>query len=234
VAGFQGTSTRKTELEVLAAIAEAERREINTTADGKIVSYDRATQRGEVQVNLERKFGDKTLKAPVLEEIKIAMPGGGGFISHYDLKAGDPVTVAFRQRNTDKSQTEGGDADGAPGRMHDLSDAIAYPGGGEDSKVATNMPAGGAHYGKSDGKKGMQVRADGTTALVGGDGKDAVTVKPSGQVDIKGPNGDSLMNIIREALVLIKNHLNEGAPVDGGTHAAATALIARLDGIQGT
>jgi hypothetical protein len=234
VAGFQGTSTRKNGHEALAAAIEAERRELNTTLDATIISYDRATQRAKIQPRLERKFGDKTLKAPALEEIKIVMPGGGGYVSHYDMKPGDPVTVHFRQRSVDKAQTEGGDADGSPGRMHDLSDAIAIPGGGEDAKVATSMPAGGAHYGKSDGKKGMQVRADGTTALVGGDGKDAVTVKPSGQVDIKGPNGDSLMNIIREALVLIKTHLNEGAPVDGGTQAAATALIARLDGIQGT
>lgn len=234
MAGFQGTSTRRDPHEGLAAAVEAERREMNTVIDGTIVSYDRATQRAKVQPRLERKFGDTTLKAPVLEEIKIAMPGGGGYVSHYDLAAGDPVTIHTRQRSVDKSQTEGGDADGAPGRMHDLSDAIAYPGGGEDAKVATNMPAGGAHYGKADGKKGMQVRADGTTALVGGDGKDAVTVKPSGQVDIKGPNGDSVLNILREALVLIKTHLNAGSPVDSGTQAAATALIARLDGIQGT
>jgi hypothetical protein len=233
MAGYQGTSTRKNGHEALAAAIEAERREINTTADGKIVSYDRATQRGKVQVNLERKFGDKTLKAPALEEIKIVQQNGGGFGVHVDLKAGDPVTVHFRQRSVDTSQTDGGDANGAPGRMHDLSDAIAYPGGGEDAKTMKNMPAGGAHFGAADGKKGMQVRANGTTALMGGDGKDAVVVKPTGQVDIKGPNGDSVLDILREALVLIRDHLNDGAPVDGASQTKASALIAKLDGIQG-
>lgn len=235
MAGYQGTSTRKNAHEGLVSVIEAEAREINTTVDGTIVSYDRATQRAKIQPRLERKFGDKTLKAPVLEEVKLVMPGGGGYVSHYDLKAGDPVTVHFRQRSVDKSQTEGGDANGNPGRMHDMSDAIAIPGGGEDAKVATNMPAGGAHYGASDGKKGMQVRADGSTALVGGPGgKDAVKVKPTGQVDITGPNGDSVLDILREALVLIRDHLNGGFPVDSGTQSKANALIAKLGGIQGT
>lgn len=233
MAGFQGTSTRRDPHEGLAAAIEAERRETNTVMDATVVSYDRATQRASIQPKMERKFGDTTLKAPVLAEIKIAMPGGGGYVSHYDLKPGDPVTVHYRQRSVDKSQTEGGDANGAPGRMHDLSDAIAYPGGGEDAKVATNMPAGGAHYGKSDGKKGMQIRADGTTTLRGGDGKDAVTVKPTGQVDIRGPNGDSVLDILREALVLIRDHLNGSADTDNATKAQANVLIGKLTGIQG-
>lgn len=233
MAGHQGTSTRRNPAEALFAATEAERREINTTLDGTIVSYDRATQRAKVQPKLERRFGDKVLQAPVLEEIKVAMPGGGGFGVHYDMKPGDPVTLHVRQRSVDKSQTEGGDANGAPGRMHDLSDALAYPGGGEDAKVMQNMPAGGAHFGATDGKKGMQARADGSTAIVGGpSGSDKLVVNAAGRIDLKSESGDSLLDIVRSALVLIKDHLNSGAPTDAGTQAAATALIAKIDGMK--
>lgn len=234
MAGYQGTSTRKNGHEALAAAIEAERREINTTVDGEVVTYSRATQRAKVQPKIERKFGDKTLKAPALEEIKVAMPGGGGYGVHYDLKPGDPVVLHVRQRNTDTSQTDGGDADGSPGRMHDLSDAIAYPGGGEDGRVMTNMPEGGAHYGSDDGKKGMQTRADGSTAIVGGpNGTDALQVKPTGQVDLKGPNGDSVLDVLRDALILIRDHLNSGAPTDAASQAQANVLIAKLAAIKG-
>lgn len=233
MAGRQGTSTRRSPVEALFSAIESERREINTTLDGEIVSYDLATQRATIRPKLERKFGDKVLKAPDLQEIKVAMPGGGGFGAHYDLKAGDPVVLHVRQRSVDKSQTEGGDTDGAPGRMHDLSDAIAYPGGGEDAKVMTNMPAGGAHFGAADGKKGMQTRADGSTAIVGGpNGTDKFVVSPAGKIDMKSESGDSLLDIVRAALVLIRDHVNAGAPVDSATQVAANQLIAKIDGMK--
>ncbi|HEV7258925.1 MAG TPA: Gp138 family membrane-puncturing spike protein [Bosea sp. (in: a-proteobacteria)] len=234
MAGHQGTSTRRSPVEGLFAATESERREINTTLDGEIVSYDRATQRATVRPKLERRFGDKVLKAPDLQEIKVAMPGGGGFGAHYDLKAGDPVTLHVRQRSVDKSQTDGGDADGAPGRMHDLSDAIAYPGGGEDSNVMENMPAAGAHFGSKDGKSGLQARAGGSSAIVGGpNGTDKLTVSAAGKIDLKGENGDSLFQIIRDLATVFRNHTNSGAPLDSPFVVAADAIIARLDAIHG-
>lgn len=234
MAGHQGTSTRRNPVEGLFAATEAERREINTTLDGTIVSYDRTTQRATIRPKLERKFGDKTLQAPNLQEIKVVQQNGGGFGVHVDLQPGDPVTVHIRQRSVDKSQTDGSDADGSPGRMHDLSDAIAYPGGGEDSKVMTNMPAGGAHFGKSDGKSGLQARGDGSSAIVGGpNGADKLTVSPTGKLDLKGENGDSLFQIIRDLATTFRDHTNAGGALDSPYVAAADAIIARLDAIHG-
>lgn len=233
MAGYQGTSTRRSGHEALAAVIEAERREMVTTYDAVIVSYDRATQTATIQPKLSRQFGEKTLTPPPIEKIRISMPAGGGFGAHYDMKPGDPVVAHARMRNTDTSQGDGSDADGAPGRMHDFSDSIAFPGGGADTVKMENMPAGGAHYGSKDGKKGMQTRADGSTAIVGGpSGGDKLTVSAAGKIDLKSESGDSLLDIVRGALVLIKDHLNSGAPADAGTQAAATALIAKIDGMK--
>ncbi len=233
MAGFQGTSTRRSGHEALAAVIEAERREIVTTFDATIVSYDRATQMATIQPKLKRKFGDKELTAPPLEKIKIVQPKSAGGGVHVDLSPGDPVIAHARMRNTDTSQTEGGDANAAPGRMHDMSDSVAYPGGGPDSSVQTNMPAGGVHFGGNDGKSGVQRRADGSTAIVGGpSGGDKFTVTAAGKIDMKSESGDSLLDIVRAALVLIKDHLNGGAAPDAGTQAAAVALIAKIDGMK--
>lgn len=233
MAGNQGTSTRKDAHEGLAAVIEAERREINTTLDGTIVTYNRVTQRATIQPKLKRKFGDKELTAPPLHEIKVAQLRGDTHGIHIDLAVGAPVLLHARQRNTDTSQTEGGDANGAPGRMHDLSDAIAYPGGGEDSSVQQNMPSGGMHVGKNDGKSGLQARADGSSAIVGGPtGSDKLVVSAAGKIDLKGESGDSLLQIIRDALVLIRDHLNGGAATDASTQAAANVLIGKIDGMK--
>ena len=233
MAGFQGTSTRRDGHEALAAAIDAERREIITTFDATIVSYDRATQMATIQPKLKRKFGDTALAAPPLEKIKIVQPKSKGGGVHVDLQPGDPVVAQARMRNADTSQTDGSDADAAPGRMHDLSDAVAYPGGGPDASVQANRPAGGGHVGGNDGKSGSQRRAEGSTAIVGGpSGSDKFTVSAAGKIDMKSESGDSLLDIVRAALVLIKDHLNAGAPTDSGTQAAATALIAKIDGMK--
>lgn len=166
MAGYLGSSNRKNESDAFRAAVQAEVGDINTTIDGEIVSYNCATQRASVKLKLEQSIGGQTIQAPALEDIKVAMPGGGGFGIHYDMKAGDPVVVHVRQSNTDTSPADGGNAQGGATRSFDLSDAIAYPGGGEDSKVMTNMPAGGAHFGSKDGKSGLQTRAGGSSALV--------------------------------------------------------------------
>lgn len=234
MAGYQGNATRKDPVEFIAGAIEARAREIVTTFDATVVSYDRSNQTATLQPKLKRKFGDKELAAPELQQVRIAMPAGGSFGTHYDLKPGDPVVAHARMRNTDSSQADGSDADASPGRMHDLSDVIAYPGGGADPVKMQNMPAGGAHFGSTDGKKGLQTRADGSSAIVGGpNGTDAVQVKPTGQVDIKGPNGDSVLDVIRAALVLIRDHLNGGAATDAASQAQANLLIAKIDGIKG-
>jgi len=233
MAGHQGTSTRRNPVEGLFAATEAERREIVTTYDATIVSYDRTTQLATIQPKLKRKFGDKELTAPPVEKVRISMPAGGGFGAHYDMKPGDPVVAHARMRNTDTSQGDGSDANAAPGRMHDLSDSIAFPGGGADTVKMDNMPAGGAHFGSSDGKSGLQARAGGSSAIVGGpNGADKFVVSAAGKIDMRSESGDSLLDIVKAALVLIRDHLNSGAPVDSATQVAANQLIAKIDGMK--
>lgn len=234
MAGYQGNATRKDFMEFIAGSVEAGIREVNTTFDATIVSYDRTTQLATIQPKLKRKFGDKELTAPPLEKVRISMPAGGGFGVHYDMQPGDPVVGHARMRNTDTSQGDGSDANAAPGRMHDLSDSIAFPGGGADTVKMDNMPAGGAHFGSKDGKSGLQTRVGGSSAIVGGpSGSDKLTVSAAGKIDLKGENGDSLFQIIRDLAEVFRNHTNAGDPLDSPYVAAADAIIARLDAIHG-
>jgi Phage protein Gp138 N-terminal domain len=212
MAGHQGTATRNNGHESLAAMIEAERREIFTTVLGKTISYDATKQTGKFKVLLKRKFGDTELEAPDLEDVHVRYPRMGGFIMHVPLKAGDFVTLHAVQRNTDDYHTENGKSlDNAPGRMHALSDCFAVPGCYPVSMPAT-VPANGVYIGTVDGKKG-------------------ITINDAGQMDFKH-QGDSQLAVIRDFLTTFKNHLNGGAPVDAGSQAAAAALITRINALM--
>lgn len=234
MAGYLGSSNRRNPADAFRAAVAAEVGQMNTTVDGVIVSYDRLNQLASVQPRAQQTIAGKVVEAPVLQQIKVAMPGGGGFGNHFDLKPGDPVVLHVRQRDTDTSQTEGGNSEVTGRRSYDLSDAIAYPGGGEDSKTMTGMPAGGAHWGKTDGKIGFQARADGSSAIVGGpNGSDKLTVSADGKIDLKGENGDSLLQIVKDLATVFRNHTNTGAALDTPFVVAADAIIARIDAIKG-
>lgn len=198
MAGFQGTATRKDGHEALASMVEAEVRELFGTLTGSVVSYDKSKQLASLLPNLKQTFGDKELTAPQLDQIRIAQPRGGGYTVHFPLKPKDPVTILFLPRSHDTQQTEGGAADNAPGRMNNLSDAIALPGGGDDTKALPNLPANRMHTGSEDGKKGFQAGDDGTVDVVGGpDGEKKFKVAANGKIDVVA-NKESLLKAVKE------------------------------------
>ena len=72
---------------------------IHTGIPGIITKYDRATRRAEVQPALQIRLTDGTLKSRApLCDVPVLWPGGGGFVIHAPLVAGDPVWLMFSQR----------------------------------------------------------------------------------------------------------------------------------------
>lgn len=207
MAGFQGSSTRHDPHESFSAAIEAERRQIMTSIPGEVVSYDPKTQKATIRPRYEQKFGDKVLKAPDLMEVPVNFPRGGGMIIHKPMKAGDEVMLNFAQRSLDKSGDDASAANGHPGRMHNMSDAVATPGAYSKPKEASNLPSDRMHIGTEDGKSGLQMKPDGTADLV--------------------KDGDSIWTVITDFLKVIKDHKHGGVPMDAGDIAKIDALITR-------
>jgi hypothetical protein len=211
MAGYQGTSTRNDMHEALAAMVEAERRDMHVAARGRVISYDPATQTAKVKPLIKQRFGDEVLDAPDLESVPVRQPRGGGLAIHAPIKAGDEVDLHFASRSLDDYQTDGESIDGAPARMNNLSDAFAVPAGSSDKTKLTNMPADKFHLGKEDGSAGLQIDpATGKFDFVNG--------------------GDSILAVMKDFLTLFKAHTNLGAPLD--QIAAADALLSRLDNLK--
>lgn len=233
MAGFQGSSTRRSIQEAIAAAIEAERRDMFTVLPAKVAGYDAAKQNGGMQPALKQTFGDKELTAPELQSVPVLHPRGGGFGMHFPMQAGDPVTLLFASRSRDTFQKDGQDISNAPGRMHDLSDAVAIPGGYPDDSPMTGVNGSDFFVGSNDGKKGTKVTPAGEVSLTGGpSGSGKVVVTPDGKVDMRGENGDSLLQIMRDFMTVFNAHLNGAATVDAGSVAAVNVLIGKLDGIK--
>lgn len=211
MAGFQGSSTRREPRELLAGLIESERRDMFTTLPGEVVSYDSKRQKAVIRPRLKQKFGDKELHAPELVDVPVQHPRAGGMIIHAPLKAGDEVTLHFAQRSLDEAAEQGAAADGRPGRMHDLSDAVATPSAHSNPKELANLPADGLFIGTEDGKSGLHIKPDGTVDYV--------------------KDGDSLLAIVGELIGIFRDHLQ---PAAHDKVAAASALLTRLDKLKGS
>lgn len=233
MAGYQGSSTRRIDAEALDALIDARLRDSRFAMKAVAGAYDPATQTGSVTPKLTMTVGSKTVTAPALDKIPVVMPRGGGYGIHLPIKSGDALTLLALDRPQTAFLESGGDASLAQGRVHDINNVIALPGGYPDGSPMTGVGDDAGFFGSIDGKRGFKSSDDGSVAMKGGpSGGDKFKITAGGKIDLVGENGDSVIQIIRDALVLIRDHLNGGAPTDAGTQAAANALIAKIDGIK--
>ena len=109
--------------------------ELHVSLPGRIEAYDASQQTADIQPLLQRVLVDEdgdeldpeTL--PIIHDVPIAFPRGGGCFLSWPLAEGDLVQLFFIERSID--QYLGGDGEITKPldyRMHNLSDAVAYPG----------------------------------------------------------------------------------------------------------
>ena len=125
--------------EVLEAHIDGMALDLHTGMPGRIESYDATKglvsvlpliKRRYVVDNAEGEHVEQIEEYPVIPNVPIAWPRGGGFVLTFPLAVGDPCWLMFSERSLDKYL----DSDGATGvdpedaRHHHLSDAVCYPG----------------------------------------------------------------------------------------------------------
>jgi len=133
---------------------------------GVITKYNPGTQTADVLPLLKRPYinDDGTRGAdalPVLPNVRVLFPRGGGYFVSLPLGPGDGVGLIFMDRSIDDWEVSSGKVPVDPEelRQHDLSDAIAIPGLCPLPGVIKDVIASGAAFGK---EKGAQVRATGS------------------------------------------------------------------------
>lgn len=147
---------------------------------GIIQSFDPETVTAVVQIaikGMERDASgsEASVNLPLLVDVPVVFPRGGGCTLTFPVKEGDECLVIFADRCIDFWWQNGGVQEPVDGRMHDLSDAFAIPGPQSQAKKISGIS-----------NTSTQLRTDDGTAFIELATGGAVTIT-SPQVTINGP-----------------------------------------------
>ncbi|MCL1939530.1 MAG: translation initiation factor IF-2 [Desulfovibrionaceae bacterium] len=120
-------------IEATRAALDGRQAEIWTALPGIIESFDPEAMTVSVQPSVKGQVQDEkgnttTVNLPLLVDVPVVFPCGGGFILTYPVKKGDECLVIFASRCIDGWWQSGGVGGTPDERMHDLSDGIAIVG----------------------------------------------------------------------------------------------------------
>jgi len=148
-------------------------KDVHTSMPGIIETFDPVKQIASIQPAIKRIFktndGDKEILTPtdlpILINVPIQFPRGGGFSLTFPVKKGDECLLVFCERSFDNWHKFGGVKEPGAKRFHSLSDATAFVG---LSSLANKIPAydeTNVQLKKDDGSVELTLLADGNARL---------------------------------------------------------------------
>lgn len=156
--------------------------DVHVSLPGSVESYDAARQVADVQPLLRRtlvasdgtELDPETL--PILMDVPIVFPRGGGGFQSWPLVKGDLVHLVFIERSVDTwLQGDGTLTTPLDFRTHSLSDAVAYPGLYPAGRALSEAHAENLAWGFEGGAQ-VHVRPDGEVHLAANDAADYVAL----------------------------------------------------------
>lgn len=120
-------------VEATRAALDGKQTEMWTALPGIIESYDAERQTCTVQPAIKGKVeapggAISSVALPLLVDVPVMFPGGGGVVMTFPIAQGDECLVVFASRCIDAWWQSGGVQEALEARMHDLSDGFAIVG----------------------------------------------------------------------------------------------------------
>lgn len=142
--------------EATRAAQDGHQARIWTSLPGIIKSFDPATQTATVQPTIQGIFqspdgSEKNVNMPLLLDVPVEFPSGGGYTLTFPVAAGDECMIDFSARCIDAWWQSGGIQPQAEQRMHDLSDAVARVGVRSQARPLSNISTTSAQLRSDDG-----------------------------------------------------------------------------------
>ena len=103
--------------------------DMHVSKPGVVETYDSTTQKASLQPLVKRTYEDGTVQRwPVVNNVQINFPRGGGFALTLPMKNGDKALLVFSDQSLDEWLSSGEEVTPKDPRRHDESDAVALPG----------------------------------------------------------------------------------------------------------
>ncbi len=210
-------STTPTLEQVLALAVSEQLGETYTAMPAVVESYDPAKQTITARPALRRKYADgSVVERPLIPNVPVAFPRGGGASMTFPLKKGDSVFLIFSMRSLDVWKTKGGVVDPQDPRKFNVTDAIAIPGVYPGSQPAPRA---------SSANLRIEI------------GESEIEMQPGAKFKIGKIGGDEFLDLMSQFLdLMIQSKVITAIgpqPFIASTVADLTALKAKLDAIKG-
>jgi hypothetical protein len=176
-------------VEATRAALDGKQAEIWTALPGIVQSFDPDAMTVTVQPAVKGQFQDErgnaqSVDLPVLADVPVCFPCGGGFTLTYPVKKGDEVLVVFGSRCIDGWWQNGDVGERPDERMHDLSDGFAIIGPRSQlRKLDPSVDSENVQLRTDDGKAHITMMPDYTIRAQ--NPTSSVTMTPGGDVEAK-------------------------------------------------
>lgn len=115
-------------------------RETRVSMPARIVSYDAGLRRAQVQIlQSERTEDGEIIRQPVVTDVPVFMPIGGGASITTPIAGGDTGIVVFADQDIGGWISDDDTSAPDSGRRHSLNDAMFIPGDGRSAADADNV-----------------------------------------------------------------------------------------------
>jgi len=166
------SQTRSGELsEVLKTERDVIQSQLRVALPGIIQSFDPDTVTAVVQpairyIEQDNDGGTSTSDYPLLVDVPVVFPRGGGCTLTFPVKPGDECLVIFADRCIDFWWQSGGVQEPVDSRMHDLSDAFAIVGPQSQAKKISGISASAVELRSDDGETKLSLNP--STGVIAG------------------------------------------------------------------
>ena len=180
------------------AITDSVSNQIRVAMPGIIQSFDPDAVTCTVLPAIKGTDGNESADLPLLVDVPVSFPRGGGCTLTFPVKAGDECLLIFADRCIDFWWQNGGVQEAVDLRQHDLSDAVAFVGIQSQAKKISGIST-----------SAVELRSD--------DGGTKLSLNPSsGAINGTAPGGFNLngLKILSDGRL----QLVDGSIVDKHTH----------------
>jgi len=176
-------------LESLRLAQEGQQAQMWTALPGIVTAFDPVAMTVSVQPAVQGSVRDengnsKNVQMPLLVDVPVVFPCGGGFSLTYPIRVGDEVLVVFASRCIDGWWQGGQSAPPPDGRMHDLSDGFAIIGPrSQATKLDPAVDVENVQLRTDDGQATLTMKPDYTIEVTNPEA--SVTLTPAGDITLE-------------------------------------------------